>query len=134
MNSGGEAINDLPLQVEAGLLHPWGAEIGCECRNIVGKKACQVDWWRTCGGGQSATYCWIRIRREDLARVELGIVEKEVGRGNAVVGRYCGGIDLRDSRVKKSVPCANYQWTMFAQGIREANAGSEIICVKGNFS
>ncbi len=74
-DSGGEAIDDLSFEVEASLLHPRRAEIGRECRNITGKKACQVPGWCACGRGQSATYRRIGIRREDLARVELGIIE-----------------------------------------------------------
>jgi hypothetical protein len=66
--------------------------------------------------------------------VVVGIVEKELSVGDAVIGGDGGVIDLGNADVEQSVAGANYERVRFADGVSESSARAEVGGFEGNFA
>ena len=66
--------------------------------------------------------------------VIVGIVQKDLRVGDAVLGGDGGVVDLRNANVKNSIAGADDEWVGLADGIGQSGARAEIVGFERNFA
>src|SRR5205085_6174285 len=85
-NTGGKAVRDLTLNVQASLLHFGSLEIVREGRNVACQMGCNCVRRRAEGGMQRTIDQRIRILGKDQVVVEIGVIQEKMRPGETAVG------------------------------------------------
>ena len=131
--NGGLAGN-LAFEREAGLLHARGDEVGGERRDVIGDALSESRREIARSGNNWATYQRVGISGKDLMVVIVGVVQKDLSVGDAVIGGDGGVVDLGNADVEESVADADDQGMRFADGVGQPGARGEVVGVERNFA
>src|ERR1700693_6285917 len=82
----GGLAGNLALKREAGLLHARGDEVEGEGGDVVGHSLSESRGKIACGGNNRAAYERVGISGKDLMAVIVGIIQKDLSVGDAVIG------------------------------------------------
>src|SRR5579863_5396525 len=126
-NGDGGVVGDLALNGEAGLLHARGYEVRVKGGNIVGDALGESRRKITRLRIQRAGHQWVGIGGKELVVVKVGVIEKNLSIGDAVLGGNGGIVDLRDAHVKEPIAGADDKRVSLAEGVGESSARAEVV-------
>src|ERR1022692_113092 len=130
----GGLAGDLALEREAALLHARGDEVSGEGGDVVGDALRESGGKTARDGNNRAADQRVGIGRKDLMAVIVGIIQKDLSVGDAVIGGDGGVVDLGNGDVEESVAGADDQRMRLAEGIGESGARAEVVGLEGNFA
>ena len=133
-NRNGRMADHFAFERQAGLLHARSYKVGGESGDVVGDALRESSGEIARSGNNRATYQRVGISRKDLMAVIVGIIQKDLSVGDAVVGGDGGVVNLRNANVKNSIAGADNKRVGLADGVGEPGTRAEVVGFEGNFA